>query len=68
LYCGITNNLPKRLKMHADGTGSKYVWSHRPFELVWTRPCKDISEALRLEAKLKKLTPKQKWALIEKGV
>ncbi len=55
LYIGITNNLDKRLREHERGTGSKFVRSHRPFELIKTIPCKTAGEARRLEYSLKRL-------------
>lgn len=55
LYTGLTNNLEKRLKEHERGTGSKFVRSHKPFELIKTIPCENASEARRLEYKLKRL-------------
>jgi len=60
LYIGMTNNLEKRLEQHNLGTGSKFVRSWRPFELVKTIPCKDAGEARKLEFDLKKLTRKKK--------
>ena len=60
LYTGATNNLEKRLDTHKRGKGSKYVRSRLPFTLAATWPCKDRSAALKLEAKFKKLTRKQK--------
>lgn len=55
LYTGLTNNIEKRLKEHERGTGSKFVRSHKPFELIKTIPCENASEARSLEYKLKKL-------------
>ena len=55
LYIGITNNLDKRLGEHERGTGSKFVRSRRPFELIKTIPCKTAGEARRLEYSLKRL-------------
>ena len=55
LYTGITNNLQKRLASHEKGTGSKFVRSQRPFELLKAIYCKDESEARKLEYSFKKL-------------
>lgn len=55
LYTGLTNNIEKRLKEHERGTGSKFVRSHKPFELLKTVPCKNASEARSLEYRLKRL-------------
>ena len=64
-YIGITNNLEKRLEQHTLGTGSKFVRSWRPFELVKTIPCSDSGEARRLEYDLKRLTRKKKIEVLE---
>jgi putative endonuclease len=60
LYIGLTNNIEKRLKEHERGTGSKFVRSHLPFELIRTIPCKSPSEARSLEATLKRMDRKSK--------
>jgi ribonuclease HI len=60
LYIGMTNNLEKRLEKHKLGTGSKFVRSWRPFELVKTIPCRNAGEARRLEFDLKTLTRRKK--------
>ena len=57
-YTGITNDLEKRMKIHAEGKGSKYV-SHKKFrKLLRVKKYKTKSEALKAEYKIKKL---KKW-------
>ena len=68
LYIGMTNNLEKRIEKHKLGTGSKFVRSWRPFELLKTIPCKNEGEARRLERDLKKLTRKKKIEVLELGM
>ncbi len=65
LYIGITNDIDKRLKEHERGTGSKFVRSRRPFELVKTIPCKNSSEARSLEHKLKRLKRNKKIEVLD---
>jgi putative endonuclease len=65
LYIGMTNDLEKRIKKHNLGTGSKFVRSWRPFELVKTIPCRNEGEARGLEYDLKKLTRKKKIEVLE---
>jgi putative endonuclease len=65
LYTGITNNLEKRLKTHADGKGSKYVRSHLPFELVYKEVVADQSAALIREDEIKSKNAKYKKGLID---
>lgn len=64
LYIGITNNLEKRLKEHNNGTGSKFVRTWRPFELVKTIPCRDEKEARSLEYRLKQMRREQKISIL----
>ena len=64
LYTGITNNLKARLAAHNSGRGAKYTAAFGPVELVWKKRKKDRSSASKLEASLKKLSRKEKDALI----
>lgn len=65
LYCGVTNDLPKRLAAHRAGKGAKYTRGRGPLALVWKRRVKDRGGALKLEARLKRMTRRAKSALIE---
>jgi len=64
LYIGMTNDLDARMKAHANGTGSKFVRSWRPFEHVKVLSCKDGREARSLEYKLKKMKRDKKVNLL----
>ncbi|OGR44967.1 MAG: hypothetical protein A2X35_06110 [Elusimicrobia bacterium GWA2_61_42] len=64
LYTGITNNLKARLAAHNSGKGAKYTAAFGPVALVWKKRKKDRSAASKLEASIKKLTRKEKEALI----
>jgi predicted GIY-YIG superfamily endonuclease len=55
LYTGITNDLTKRLKAHANGKASRYTRSRLPIMLVHTEPQRSKSLALKREAAIKKL-------------
>ena len=59
LYCGWTNDLEKRVAAHNAGTRAQ-----RPVELVWYRQSDTKEEAMSLEAKIKKLSRKDKLSLI----
>ena len=63
LYCGITNDLEKRLAAHNAGTASKYTRVRLPVELVFTEPCTDRSTASKREMEIKKMTRAAKLAL-----
>jgi putative endonuclease len=64
LYCGWTNDLDRRVAAHAAGSASRYTRSRRPVELVWSRSLGSRSDAMREEARIKRLTRRQKLALI----
>ncbi len=64
-YTGITNDLGKRLLDHAAGTGAKYTRGRGPFEVVYSEPQADRSEASKREFVLKKLSRCQKEILIQ---
>ncbi|OGQ96119.1 MAG: hypothetical protein A2284_06015 [Deltaproteobacteria bacterium RIFOXYA12_FULL_61_11] len=56
LYCGATNNLPKRLEEHQRGRGARYTRGRGPVALVGSLHCpRGRSEALSLEAAIKRL-------------
>ena len=66
LYCGITNNLEKRLKQHKGEIkgGAKYTRSHWPCKLVYKEKSASRSEALQREVIIKKMSKDEKQALI----
>ena len=64
LYCGITNDLEKRLAAHNAGTAAKYTRTRMPVELVFVEDCADRSAALKRELQIKGLGRPDKLALI----
>jgi len=66
LYCGITNNLEKRLRQHKGEVkgGAKYTRSHWPCKLVYKEKSASRSEALQRESVIKKMSKDEKQALI----
>lgn len=60
LYCGITNNLRRRLLMHNSGNGAKYTRSRGPVELVGTSSVMTKSDALKLEYQIKQVPASEK--------
>ena len=65
LYCGITNDLEKRLAAHNAGTASKYTRVRMPVELLFFEPCTDRSDASKREMEIKGLKRAEKLALIQ---
>lgn len=64
LYCGITNDLEKRLAAHNAGIGAKYTRSRAPVTLVYMESHADKSATLKREIAIKKLSRSQKLSLI----
>lgn len=62
-YAGWTNDVAARAAAHAAGKGAKYTRSRLPVQLAWWQPCADQSEAMRLEARLKRMEHSEKAAL-----
>lgn len=57
-YCGVTNDLDKRMETHACGKGSKYVWRKGFSHLIASKECESKSDACKCEYFIKKLP---KW-------
>jgi putative endonuclease len=64
LYCGITNDLDKRLAAHNAGTAAKYTRARGPVVLVYVERCDDKSGALKRELAIKRLARAEKLVLI----
>jgi len=64
LYCGVTNDLAKRMASHNQGTGSKYTRSRIPVELAAVRNKLSKSQAYRLEYIVKKARTDKKINLL----
>ena len=65
LYCGITDDVQRRLDAHRSGKGSKYTRGRGPLELVYTEECESYSSALKREYAIKQLPRTEKLKLIE---
>lgn len=65
LYCGWTTDPLRRWREHEAGSASRYTRSRRPVELVWTSECSSRSQAMREEARIKRLPAVEKRALVE---
>ena len=67
LYCGITNNLKKRLTVHNSGKGAKYTRSRRPLEFIGASFKMTKSDALKLEYRIKQVPANKKIFELIKG-
>ncbi|MBP9758542.1 GIY-YIG nuclease family protein [Candidatus Dojkabacteria bacterium] len=64
-YTGITNDLEKRLRIHALGKGSKYVRARLPFKLVFQEEQITKSLAMKREFEIKKMRKRDKIKLVK---
>jgi putative endonuclease len=60
LYCGITNDLAKRLRQHNAGKGARYTKGRGPLVVLKSWPAAGMSAALKAERAFKKLTRAEK--------
>ena len=67
LYTGWTNNLEKRLACHNAGKGAKYTKARLPVELAYFETFQTKKEAMQREWEIKKMTRKEKIALIKEN-
>ena len=64
-YTGITNDLTRRLDAHRAGKASKYTRARLPVRLACTLDTAPTrGAALRIEARIKARTRRQKQALV----
>lgn len=66
LYCGITNNLKNRLKMHNAGKGARYTRSRQPVRPVAVSVEMAKRAALKLEYRIKQLPAGKKIMELKK--
>ena len=66
LYTGITTDIVRRWQQHCSGVGgARYFRGRKPKQLVYLESGHDRASASRREAAIKKLTRRQKQALLK---
>lgn len=68
LYCGYTDNVEKRYKLHKEGKGAKFTRANKPFMLVYSAEFETKQEAQTEERRIKKLSRKKKEELVNMPV
>lgn len=63
-YCGYTDNVEKRFQAHLEGKGAKYTRANKPIKVVYQKEFNTKSDAMKEEARIKKLTHQEKLKLI----
>ena len=66
-YCGYSTDPVRRSAVHNSGKGAKYTRSRLPVELVYTEACPTREAALSREWHLKRLSHREKEALIKES-
>ncbi len=65
LYTGYTvDDLAARIRAHNEGRGARYTKARRPVILIWHQEFSDAHDARSLEAKIKRLSRKEKEELV----
>jgi len=64
LYCGVTNDLPRRFNQHQTGKGAKALKGKGPLDLVWHHPVDSKSIALKMEYSIKQQPKTKKEKLV----
>lgn len=67
LYCGWTTDIERRLAQHAAGKASRYTRSRPPVELAWSKPMPSRGEAMREEARIKRLSRSEKLRMVARS-
>ncbi len=75
LYTGIATDVERRFSEHRDtferknnAKGAKFFRAHKPCKVELKTLCENRSEALKLEARIKKMSRKEKLRLIDGGI
>ena len=64
LYTGITTDIERRLRQHAQGRGAKYFRGRQPMQVVFLESGHSRSTAGRREAEIKRLKHADKHLLV----
>lgn len=64
LYCGYTDDVEKRYKLHKEGKGAKFTRANKPLKLVYVAKFETKQEAQKEEYRIKHLSRKEKEKII----
>ena len=67
LYCGYTDDVERRYKLHCAGKGAKFTRANKPLKLVYTKECDTKEEAMKEEYRIKKLPHTKKLEMVQKS-
>lgn len=64
LYCGITNDVERRLAAHNAGTGARYTRSRGPVAVAWLMEVADKRAAMSVEMLVKQMGKAEKEGMV----
>lgn len=64
LYCGVANDVARRVLEHGTPRGARYTRGRGPVALLWSEAHPTRADALRRELAVKRMTRAQKLALV----
>lgn len=64
LYTGITTNVERRFRQHAEGKGAKYFRGREPLEVVYQENGHSRSSAAKRETEIKAMNRAEKLLLV----
>ena len=68
IYTGVAKDVKARFETHLNGIkkgGAKFTNANKPIKILYKKEFETMSEAMKEEIKIKKLTKEQKLKLIE---
>jgi putative endonuclease len=65
-YTGITTDLERRFRQHAEGGGAKYFRGRQPIKVVYFETCHNRSSAARRELLIKAMGRADKEILVSR--
>jgi putative endonuclease len=68
IYCGVTNDMEKRLNAHNSGIASRFTRARLPVTLLATSRAMGKAEAFRLESRIKRLPRRKKLAVLTSAI
>jgi putative endonuclease len=66
LYCGVTNDIVRRVSEHREGTASQFTRRYQVSRLVWYEAHDDVTLAIQRETSIKRWPRQWKINLIER--
>jgi putative endonuclease len=68
IYCGVSNDMEKRLDAHNRGTASRFTRARLPVTLLATSRAMGKADAFRLEYRIKRLPREKKLAVLKEEI